>query len=302
LKILAPLILVLPGLLAFYLHSTGKISVPLGEDGKPMADQAYGILVQAVMPTWMSGFFSAVLLGAILSSFNSALNSTCTLFSLGIYKGIINKEASEQKVVTSGKYFGWAIAALSMIIAPMLIGQKSIFDYLQQMNGIYFVPIFAVVLVGMLSKRVPAKAANVGMIFAFVTILTVYFVPGCNITDDKSSIFLIHNFHFIALVLLISISIILIIGKINPLETAFEHKHSGDVDLTPWKYTVPAGITLIAIVVGIYASYADMSVIGDVAGIEKITAALFLGSGIFAVCKFVSQAKSVTQQNDDPSV
>jgi solute:Na+ symporter, SSS family len=302
LKILGPLILVLPGLLAYYFFQAGQLNIPLVE-GKPAADMAYGLLVQKVMPTWMTGFFSAVLLGAILSSFNSALNSTCTLFSLGVYKGIINKAATEEKVVGIGKIFGWVIAVSSMIIAPLLIGQDSIFDYLQTMNAIYFVPIFAVVLVGMLTKTVPAKAANIGMIFAFATIITVYFIPGCNITDPDSSVFLLHNFHFIAMVLLISIAIMLIIGKVAPLATPFVHQHSGDVDMTPWKYAKPVGVILCAIVLAIYANFADMSVVGEVPAIDKIAAVLFMLSAAFTIYKFATEAKTPNEiakkDNDD---
>ena len=300
LKILAPLILVLPGLLAFYLYKNNQLTIPMNSEGKLAADQAYGLLVQKVMPGWMTGFFSAALLGAILSSFNSALNSTCTLFSLGVYKGIIKKEATEEQVIRSGKYFGWIIAAFSMIIAPLLIGQDSIFGYLQTMNAIYFVPIFAVVLVGLLSKRVPEKAANTGLIFAFVTIITVYFIPGCNITDSKSDIFLINNFHFIGLVLLISIALILLVGKIAPLEKAWVHKYSGHIDLQPWKFAKPVGAVLVAIVLGIYIAFADGSVIGTVHISEKLIATAFILSAFFAIYKFSKDAKdNLNTSNDD---
>ncbi|MEQ1843016.1 MAG: solute:sodium symporter family transporter, partial [Verrucomicrobiales bacterium] len=76
-KVMAPLVLVLPGVIAFHLYGTR-------EGFKP--DHAYGTLVSEVLPSWLTGFFAAVMVGAILSSFNSALNSTATLFSLGVYK------------------------------------------------------------------------------------------------------------------------------------------------------------------------------------------------------------------------
>ena len=117
-------------------------------------------------PQARSGFFAAVMVGAILSSFNSALNSTATLFSLGVYRHL-RPGATEEQVIGSGKVFGWVIAVTSMTVAPLLAGQESIFGYLQKMNGLYFIPIFAVVLVGMLSKRVPAAAANVALILGF---------------------------------------------------------------------------------------------------------------------------------------
>lgn len=75
-KILAPIILVLPGIIAFHLYA---------ETGEIKPDQAYGMLVRDVLPAPLTGFFAAVIVGAILSSFNSALNSTATLFSLGVF-------------------------------------------------------------------------------------------------------------------------------------------------------------------------------------------------------------------------
>ncbi|MCM8541833.1 MAG: solute:sodium symporter family transporter [Lentisphaeraceae bacterium] len=289
LKVLAPLILVLPGLLAFYLYKNGELAIP--ENG---ADHAYGLLVQKVMPGWMTGFFSAALLGAILSSFNSALNSTCTLFSLGVYQGIIKKNATDEEVVKSGKYFGWIIAIFAMAIAPMLIGQDSIFGYLQTMNAIYFVPIFAVVLVGLLTKRVPEKAANAGLLFAFITIIAVYFVPGLNITDSKSPTFVMHNFHFIAVVLLMAISLMLIWGKVSPLKTAWVHDYSGHLDMTPWKLARPVGLFLIFIVLAIYISFADLSVIGETDLVEKLVAGVFIFSALFAIYKFTRDSSKIS--------
>jgi SSS family solute:Na+ symporter len=119
--------LVLPGIIAVALFAQEGI--------KP--DQAYGRLVNTVLPAGLTGFFAAAMIGAILSSFNSALNSSCTLFSLGIYKGMLNKEASEKEVVRSGKIFGLVVAIASMTIAPFLAQTESIFGYLQKMNGIY---------------------------------------------------------------------------------------------------------------------------------------------------------------------
>ena len=167
LKLLGPMYLVLPGMIAFAMFAA--------EGLKP--DGTYGRLVRDVLPWWLAGFFAAAMIGAILSSFNSALNSTCTLFSLGLYKKVIKKDASEQQVVRSGKIFGWTIAGASMCVAPLLANTTSIFAYLQKMNGLYFIPIFSVVLVGMLSKRVPPVAAKVALIVGFLLIAAGYFIP-----------------------------------------------------------------------------------------------------------------------------
>jgi SSS family solute:Na+ symporter len=209
-----------------------------------------------VLPKALSGFFAAALLGAILSSFNSALNSTCTLFSLGLYKTMIRKDATEKQVVNSGKYFGWIIAIISMAVAPLLDGQESIFGYLQQMNCIYFIPIFSVVLVGMLSRRVPPIAAKLALILGFLAIVIGYYVPPFNIIVAS-----LHNFHFVGIVFFYLVIMMLIIGEVCPLEKEWVQEDVKAIDMTPWKHTRKAGLALLAIVLTIYIVFADFSVL-----------------------------------------
>jgi SSS family solute:Na+ symporter len=109
-KILGPIIVVLPGIIAWHMFQ-GDLE---------NADQAYPALVNAVLPPVLTGFFAAVLFGAILSSFNSALNSSVTLFGIDIYKEYFDKEASEAKVVKKGKLFGIFLAVGAMLIAPFI--------------------------------------------------------------------------------------------------------------------------------------------------------------------------------------
>mgnify|MGYP001819277434 CR=1 FL=1 len=106
LKILGPLILVLPGMIAYHYFDGGLAS----------SDLAYPELVRAVLPTYLVGFFAAVLFGAILSSFNSVLNSSVTLFGIDIYKQHINREATEKTVVKYGKIYGVCLTLAAMLI------------------------------------------------------------------------------------------------------------------------------------------------------------------------------------------
>ena len=246
LKLLGPMYLVLPGLIAFAMFA--------GEGIK--ADHAYGLLVNKVLPAPLTGFFAAAMIGAILSSFNSALNSSCTLFSLGLYKSIFNKEATEAQVVKSGKVFGWIVAIAAMIIAPILANTESIFGYLQKMNGMYFIPIFAVVLGGMLTKRVPAIAAKIALLAGFVIIATGYFVE-----PFKTKVTEMHEFHFLGAVFALLIVIMLIIGKLAPRSDDFVQEDVKAVDMNPWKHAKLCGIILCVVVVAIYAIFADFSVL-----------------------------------------
>lgn len=249
-KLLGPLYLVIPGMIAFSMFADQGID----------KDKAYGMLVNEVLPEPLTGFFAAAMIGAILSSFNSALNSSCTLFSVGLYQGVLRKDATEHQVVRSGKVFGWIIAIGAMVIAPLLehpsIKDRGIFDYLQKMNGMYFIPIFAVVLMGMLTKRVPAFAAKVGLIAGFSAIAVGYFVP----PFDKV-VASMHEFHFLGIVFSWLLILMLIIGEISPRETEFVQVDVGAVDMTPWKFARPAGLLLILIVFTIYITFADFSVL-----------------------------------------
>ncbi len=249
-KLLGPLYLVIPGMIAFAMFADQGID----------KDKAYGMLVNKVLPAPLTGFFAAAMIGAILSSFNSALNSSCTLFSIGLYKNLLKKNATDEQVVRSGKVFGWIIAISAMVIAPMLdhpiIKEKGIFDYLQKMNGMYFIPIFAVVLIGMLTKRVPPIAAKIGLIAGFVIIATGYFVS----PFDKI-VASIHEFHFLGLVFSWLLVLMLVIGEIKPRETEFVQEDVGAVDMTAWRLAKPAGIVLIMIVFAIYITFADFSVL-----------------------------------------
>ena len=246
-KIMAPLILVLPGIIAFHLYSAQEIA----------ADDAYGTLVRNVLPSSLAGFFAAVMVGAILSSFNSALNSTATLFSLGIYKGMIRGgEADDSQVIQVGKRFGIVIAIVAMVVAPMLLGQDSIFGYLQKMNGLYFIPILSVMVMGLLSKSVPAWSANLALVMGFVLIALGYFVPAL-----AEKVAQMHEFHFLGAVFALLLAIMALSRWIKPMDQPWEHHHSGDVDLTPWQWAKPMGIGLAVAVLLLYMAFADTSVL-----------------------------------------
>ena len=244
LKLLGPLYLVLPGILAFAIFKDHDIK----------SVQAYGKLVNTVLPNALSGFFAAVMLGAILSSFNSALNSTTTLFSYGVYKGILKPKASEKEMVRSGRIVGVFIAIIAMVVAPLLDRNQSIFGYLQNMNGMYFVPIFAVVLVGMLHRRVPAAAANCALILGVILIGCGFWLP-----DFKDVVASMHPFHYFGIVFIYLIIMMLVWSEISPRQEEWVQEDAKAVDLTPWKYANKVGLALIIIVLLIYAVFADFS-------------------------------------------
>lgn len=243
LKLLGPIYLVIPGIIAYQLYA--------GQDVR--ADQAYGKLVFDLLPAPLIGFFAAVMVGAILSSFNAALNSTSALFSIGLYHHIINPKGSEQQMVRAAKVFVVAIAIAAMIIAPVLAGQESIFKYLQKMNGIYFIPIFAVVVVGMLNRRVPAVAGTLGLVLGVVVIALGYFLPAA---INPVLALGIHEFHFLGMVFALLIIMMLVIGAVKPRDTPWILISGNTIDMTPWKNAKWASLGLVICVLAIYIGFA----------------------------------------------
>ncbi len=263
-KILGPLILVLPGMIAYYYFEGGLAS----------SDLAYPELVRAVLPKYLVGFFAAVLFGAILSSFNSVLNSSVTLFGIDIYKQHINKNADETTVVKYGKIFGICLALAAMFIAPMIENAGSLFKYLQEINGIYSIPILTIIVVGYLTKRVPAIAAKIGIISGSIMYIVSQFIIGPNKVEkaleaakasgvtDPAALKLVeaeaypHFLHIMAILFVANIIIMLVIGYFFPRKEAYVQEYTEQVDITPWKHVKLVGglITLIVVVIYVYFS------------------------------------------------
>ena len=264
-KILGPLIVVLPGVIAFHIFQ-GQLEVP---------DEAYPRLVAKVLPAGLVGFFAAVLFGAILSSFNSALNSSVTLFGVDIYKQHIKKDATEREIVRAGKAFGIVLAILAMFIAPAIAkAPDGLFGYLQEVNGCYSIPIFTIIIVGYLTKRVPAIAANIGILFGAILYFISQFILKPNMISnavekakasgvtDAAALDVVektaypHFLHVMAILFVLNVIMMLVIGMIRPRATDYEQEYTKQVDISPWKLVYPVGGLVVAVVIGIYIYFA----------------------------------------------
>jgi len=236
-KILGPLILVVPGMIAFYMFK-GQLEIP---------DQAYPKLVKEVLPVPMVGFFAAVLFGAILSSFNSALNSSVTLFGLDIYKEHFNPTADDKTVVKMGKSFGILLAIMAMFIAPMIANAPDgLFGYLQEINGCYSIPILTIIVVGYLTKYVPAIAAKIAVVLGAVLYFISQFVLKPHVFGEENYP---HFLHVMAALFVMNVIIMLVIGKIKPRAVAFDLPYTEQVDITPYKYVKPVGLSIVVVVI-----------------------------------------------------
>ena len=260
-KILGPVIVVLPGIIAFHLFK-GNLETP---------DSAYPALVKEVLTNEaLIGFFAAVIFGAILSSFNSVLNSSVTLFGIDVYKQHLNKNANENTIVKYGKIFGVLLAISSMFIAPQIANAGSLFAYLQEINGIYSIPILTIIVVGYTTKRVPAIAAKTALFSGcLLYILSQFFMQPYFINkaienaknagiSNQESLKLIeaqaypHFLDIMAILFLVNVLIMLLIGKLSPRKENFVQKYTEQVDITPWRYVKLSGIIVCLTVILTY--------------------------------------------------
>jgi SSS family solute:Na+ symporter len=263
-KILAPLILVLPGIMAAYLVlgiSDAEMVQAVEEDGKLIADRAYGALVSRVLPSWLLGFFAAVVVGSILSTFNSVLNSAATLFSLDVYKKYLNPKASTKSVVRSGQICSFAVAVFAVIAAPQIFyGQERIFGFFQTLNGVYFIPLLAIIMVGMFHHFANGMSALITLLVGLGLMVIGTFFTGedkVNEIDGWLADTFVSPFHYMGAVFALLIVLQLALSAMGMKRSEpYVQEDKGLVDLTPWKPAPFVGGALILLVLGIYALFA----------------------------------------------
>lgn len=235
LKLVDPFFITICGLLAYRLIGPGLEN----------ADAAYPMLVSKVIPAPLLGFFAAVLFGAILSSFNSALNSCVTLYTLDFHRPIFNKTCDDKHLVKVGQKFGTVLAVIAIVVAPFVVNAPSgLYDFLQDCFGFYSMPILATVLCGFYSKRIPALAPKVTLITHVILYALSHLLPSFGIN--------IHYLYTLSVLFIVDMLIMIVIGKLRPRETDFVLKDVGAVNLTPWKYAKPACVLCLIGMAAVY--------------------------------------------------
>jgi len=247
-KLLGPLAIVLPGVIAYHLFKD-----TLGPEEYLMA---YPMLVKTVLPPALTGFFAAVMVGAVLSTFNSVLNSSATLFSQGIYQAAINPGASGAQLVWWGRACSIALALASMVAAPLIDTEGSLYNYLQKVNATFFGPMLAVILLGFLTTRTSAIAAKVGLVAGPVLFYWLAFSLGEDGQEYLSRLFhlggQIHFLHYLALVFVITGALMLAISRFIPSKKAYVPNDARAVDLTPWNYAKAMGTAIVVAALACY--------------------------------------------------
>ncbi|MFS0490048.1 solute:sodium symporter family transporter [Leadbetterella byssophila] len=233
-KILIPFVIVLPGVIAFYYF---------GEQYYEEQDSVYPALVKKVMPVAFLGFFAAVIMGAVLSTFNAVLNSASTIFSIDVYKRMIDVNASDKKLVVMGKLTAAILAITSIIAAPFVANApEGLFQLLQQLNGIFFIPIASIILAGFFFPQISAAGAKVSLLTGFLFYVTCIYIYPVDI----------HFIHLWGIEFLLNLAVMFAVSKFYP-QPVMELQPSREVvELKAWKYTKPFAIFLVIITIGIY--------------------------------------------------
>ena len=233
-KILMPLIIILPGVIGFYYFQDTLYDAQ---------DTVYPELVKKVLPVSLLGFFAAVVMGAVLSTFNSVLNSAATLFSIGIYQRHINPEATEKRLVRIGKLTSAILAVTAIVAAPMVANApEGLYQLLQQLNGIFFIPIATILLAGFFLKKISATGAKAGLFTGLAFYIFMLYIVK---TD-------IHFVHVWGMEFLLILAVMYLVSWFYPNSNFYQPEYSGDVDITPWRYAKPVAAVLVFVTFLIY--------------------------------------------------
>jgi SSS family solute:Na+ symporter len=178
LKLLIPIIVVLPGIAAFVIYSKGGFQTELlGPDGVLNPDRSYPVLLN-LLPIGLKGLSFAALTAAVVASLAGKVNSISTIFTLDIFKKKIDVEANEKKLVYVGKVTVLVSMILAVIIAPHLgIDKKGGFEFIQEYTGFVSPGIFAMFIMGFFWKKTSSNAAMFATIGGFILSVIFKFLP-----------------------------------------------------------------------------------------------------------------------------
>ncbi|WP_069658727.1 sodium/sugar symporter [Arcticibacter eurypsychrophilus] len=179
LKLLMPVIVVLPGIAAYILYKegSGNFSNDMLMNGELNQDRAYPVMLN-LLPAGLKGLSFAALTAAVVASLAGKANSIATIFTLDIYKKVFNVEASERRLVNVGKLTVVISMILGVIIAPHLgIDKKGGFQYIQEYTGFVSPGIFAMFILGFFWKKATSNAALFATVGGFLFSLVFKFLP-----------------------------------------------------------------------------------------------------------------------------
>lgn len=234
LKIIIPFIIVLPGVIGYYYF---------GDSLYENQDMIYPELIKKVLPLGLVGLFAAVIMGAVLSTFNSVLNSAATIFSIDFYKKHIDKNVSENKLVKVGKLTTLILAIFAIIVAPIMANAPDgLYQLLQKLNGIFFIPIASIMIAGFFTKSISAIAAKISLFVGLLFYINVTFIFESDI----------HFVHVWGIEFILNMVTMFIFSYIFPHKKKEERKSENHIELIEWKYAKGISFIIAFITISIY--------------------------------------------------
>ncbi|WP_079714777.1 solute:sodium symporter family transporter [Parapedobacter luteus] len=234
LKILVPFIIVLPGVIGYYYFHDAYYD---------NQDMVYPELVKHVLPMPLWGLFAAVIVGAVLSTFNAVLNSASTIFSIDIYQQLIKKDAEEKRLVKMGRLVATLLAATSITAAPFVAdAPEGLYQLLQELNGIFFIPIASIMIGGFFFKSISAQGAKTALFTGLVFYVSCTFIFEVNL----------HFVHIWGIEFLLNMAVMLGISRFYPAKPIAGETGSTAVPMEEWRYTRPFAVVLVIVTLAIY--------------------------------------------------
>jgi SSS family solute:Na+ symporter len=226
LKMIIPLIVVIPGIIAYVMNADASGTLTsatldpsfVSKTGSVVNDNAFPWLVRTFIPVGLKGLVMAALAAAIVSSLASMLNSTSTIFTMDIFRPYINKNATDKQTVTVGRLSGAVALVIAMLIAPMLGNLGQAFQFIQEYTGVVSPGILAVFIMGLFWKRATNNAAIWGVIMSIP--IAMYFKVAPNGWSDAAFFVNIPFMNQMMFTALFSMLIILVISHLEGKGTA----------------------------------------------------------------------------------
>ena len=236
-KLLPVFIFIIPGMIAFALATSGKMTelASAMTDGsghiiRENAQQAFPLLVATVLPAGIRGIVVAGLLAALMSSLAGVFNASATLFTMDFYSKL-NPKASEQNLVRIGRLATVVMVIIGLLWIPVIQGAKGLYDYLQTVQGYLAPPIFVVFFFGIFMKRLNAKGAlwALGVGFAMGLIRLAVDTPVAlidkNFYNEGSFLWVFNNiyFQYYSLLIFIVSAIVMVVVSYATPPPSYEH-------------------------------------------------------------------------------
>lgn len=230
-KLFIPFIIIFPGIIAFQLYGNQITN----------GDRAYAVLVRELVPVGLRGAMFAALLGAVMSSLDSMLNSASTIFTMDIFRRHLKPDADTATLLRVGRWCTAVLVVAACLLGPLPAHFEGVFRYIQLVWGFISPGVVAVFLVGLVSRRTPLAAALTGLLLG----VPLY---GFLLWRFPEIAFLNH----MAICFVTIVVVMTIITMIRPLAQPVTFSARSTIDLRPSRWATAGGAAVLLAVAGLY--------------------------------------------------